>query len=647
MHDNFICSIKKVVFGCDFLNKIKRIIKKIDQKTINILPGLKRLILRIRPAEYYVNRSNYLLDNNEPLKANKLLSKGLKHYKESYYLNQLKAIIETEYGNKKQANDYWKAVIKKHSKRASVEDYIQYSVNLIATGQQKHAITILEKGLTLHTNNTELLKMVSEQYVKLKRWNKVKSTLSILFVSDEYIFTVKNYINLSYAYYIGEETVEAEYIIQQGVQAYKKDSELLLFYIDLCTWLNQWKKAAILVKYLSSNIEIEYSNEQLILFGMIHQLIGDKKGSDYFYDDVLIEEQVAHSDEIRHQKLTLFDNGETRIDFYKRNTKTNKIIITFDSLRMTWDKPSFGFKLLSEQNIDIIAVQKREKETYHQDLSLKDFLNAVELLVKGYKKRISYGFSLGAYLVVYYTGALDCIILSLAPRLSIHPIFGKKSNIGEMPFYHTYNLKKHPHVRPIIVYDPKDKIDNRFVENEILNAYPAAHLVKLPYGGHAIGPHLQRMGLLKKFILTVIHDEQVPVYDRTRKERSANYNRLLGRECFRRGKIKWAQELSNRAYALLPKDTHVVRLKVDILVHKGKFEDAEECLNSAIESKPNSLPNRLALIDIYVRQGNFIKARIELENLSVIFGERKEINIKREKVQKELKGIVKNTVNSN
>lgn len=41
--------------------------------------------------------------------------------------------------------------------------------------------------------------------------------------------------------------------------------------------------------------------------------------------------------------------------------------------------------------------------------------------MESYRDKIAYGFSLGAYGALYYTSPVNCRILALSPRLSIHP----------------------------------------------------------------------------------------------------------------------------------------------------------------------------------------------------------------------------------
>src|SRR5699024_9444744 len=154
------------------------------------------------------------------------------------------------------------------------------------------------------------------------------------------------------------------------------------------------------------------------------------------YRDDILEEKLDH------RKLTIFNKGDTVIHFYKSPLPTSKVVITFDSLNMTNKRSTFGFKLLKEQEVDIIEVrkrkkkkiniitiQKKKKKKYQQDLSLDKFTETVQLLLKNYEDKIAYGFSLGAYLALYFTSNLNCRILAIAPRISAHPVYGKKGVI--------------------------------------------------------------------------------------------------------------------------------------------------------------------------------------------------------------------------
>src|SRR5699024_11586427 len=88
----------------------------------------------------------------------------------------------------------------------------------------------------------------------------------------------------------------------------------------------------------------------------------------------------------------------------------------------------------------------------------------------------------------------------------------------------------------IIVYDPKNELDNTYINRGIIPYFPKSVLIKVPYGGHGIAPHLLKMGGLKNFVLSFIMGE-VPNYDRKLKGKSNIYFRNLGNQCLKHNKF--------------------------------------------------------------------------------------------------------------
>lgn len=590
------------------MNKIIKLIKKADQKFFRLIPKLRKTILPIRPVDYFIQKYETYMSAGKSQKGLQVVNNGLKYYSGNLHLNKIKATIETRNGNKQIAKRHWQIIIKKHAQDLMYNDFIKVAENLWYLREDKAAMKVLKKGLYYHPNSIDLLKLISKKHIEKKDWEQVINYMAKLFSYDKYKPEVDDYIELSKAYYKRNKIERAEYILQKGIEENENSRKLLISYVEYAISLYKWELASKLITHLAEIHTLELEVEQKMIYGMTYQLAGKKEKADNIYNDILINPSERIESQFSHQKITIFDNGESRIDFYKCNTKTDKAIITFDSINMTWNNLPFGYKLLSKQNIDIIAVQKRKPKTYQQDLSLEEFLKAVKPLANTYSTLISYGFSLGAYSALYYTGNLDCQILALSPRLSIHPIYGKKSLIGKIPFYDNLRLSRNEDISPIIVYDPKNTMDNAYVNNEVLIAYPDAQLVKIPYTGHRMGPNLLQMGLLKEFILTVIHEDKTPVYNRKAKVHSASYYRHLGIECLKRGKITWATAIINRAYELLPGDINIVKLKVEMLIIEGKYKEAEDTLHRNLESKPNRLSSRIALIDFYIEQKELLKA---------------------------------------
>lgn len=450
---------------------------------------------------------------------------------------------------------------------------------------------------------------------------------------------------------------EAQNILEKGLRKFPGNKQILLELSNLMIRTQNWEKSIyILERFINSYMrrmpksQESHDNNHLktlytsyVKLGMSYQIIGNvDKANEVYNKSFTLYEQEIKKDPNGYQKLILFDNGESRIEFYKRFQHTETVVITFDSINMVWKNPSFAFNLLIRQNVDIIAVRKRKAKTYQQDLSLNDFLNSVQSLAQTYNDKISYGFSLGAYASLYYASNLNCRILALSPRLSIHPVYGKTKMKGKYKFKHRKTPVYNESISPIIVYDPKNKLDHRYINKGLLPYFPNAKLVRVPYGGHGMGPHLKKMGLLKTFILTVIHEKKVPDYNkdmhRSLRRKSSTYYRVLSDACLKRNKPKWALGLVNQALKLSPEDNLCMRLKIHVLKRIGPISKAIEFANKAMKTASYDRIVRLLLIDLYISNDNLDKANDITQKSIKKFGRTKALSLR----ENQINGLFKN-----
>src|SRR5699024_12735467 len=98
--------------------------------------------------------------------------------------------------------------------------------------------------------------------------------------------------------------------------------------------------------------------------------------------------------------------------------------------------------------------------------------SATQPLSSGYDDKLDYGYSLGAYLALYLRSELNCRILALSPRISPHPKYGKKKVSEKEPFNHHVDISKNQAISPIIVFDPKSKMDAKYVNGAFKKAFP-------------------------------------------------------------------------------------------------------------------------------------------------------------------------------
>lgn len=414
-------------------------------------------------------------------------------------------------------------------------------------------------------------------------------------------------------------------ILYDGLRFHPKNKAINGLLLELLREGKNWGKLITRLEVLSSNKRYEDNFELYIELSMVYQITGNHAKADAAFEYALEKHsEKVTNDELGYRKLTIFDNGESRIEFYKKLVKTKRVIITFDSINMVWENPSFAFKLLIKKDLDIIAIRKRESRTYQQDLHQEDFLETIKPLMNKYTDKMAYGFSLGAYHTLYFASLLNCRILAFSPRLSIHPEFGRTRIIPKHKMKHNLIMAVNSKITPIIVFDPKNDLDTRYINEGILPKFPNSILVKIPYGGHGIAPHLLKTGLLKQFVQTFLNNS-IPIYDRTLKSKSHIYFRNLGAECLRHNKYKWALDLANKSLEMAPTDLNSIKLKLKTLKKLKCFEAARDFATDSVKLIPNNLDLRLYLTDIYLELENFKQAEIEIDHNLAMFGNRKSI----------------------
>src|SRR5699024_4805162 len=458
---------------------------------------------------------------------------------------------------------------------------------------KEKTIQMLKQALNQYQTNEKFTFLLTDFLFKQKRWKEVTPYLEHLYKQNNPSVTV--YTHLIQAYVEQRLYDKANTVLQKGIRKYPNE----VFFKDVsayrCILDNHYANRAIRNKEWNEainhlNNSLDNMSDQMMAFenqmhmGMLYQIMGENHLAQTVYNSIYKYHSHETSDSKEdYHKIILYDNAESRIEFYKKTKAVNKVVVTFDSLYMTWKQPAFGMKFLQKQDVDIIAVRKRKKGSSQQDLTQNDFVKSVEKLVSGYQDKVAYGHSLGGYTALYYASLINCRILSLAPRLSIHPIYGLKSKAGRK-FYHQESQTYNEQIAPIIVYDTKDKMDYTYVHHEVLKAFPNAHLVQIPYSGHGMARHLLRMGVLKEYILKVI-DNEIPKYNRRLKANSANYLWVLGRKCLVRNKLKWAQNLSEQAVQLTTTNSHAVKIKIDVLKKMKRYEDALDYAKETLEIK--------------------------------------------------------------
>lgn len=286
------------------------------------------------------------------------------------------------------------------------------------------------------------------------------------------------------------------------------------------------------------------------------------------------------------QQSVLHEDEHIRIDHFVRSRRALGLAITFDPLAYLADKPHFGQNFLRPLGVDIVAVRKKE-ENFYQPLSRETFVAAVQPLLGRYRRIVAYGSSLGAYAVLYFCRDIDCEVVASSPRVSVHPQFGAKVWQRKVEFRHqTFDARVQPRCRAIVIFDPKEPLDRRYIDGEVLPQFAQALVMRVPYSGHPSNHFLAEIGFIAPFVRAVIAGAAHPALDRRQRVRSATYFQVLAALCAARGKPRWADALIARSLALNAKNMLAHRTQGQVWMLQRRWPQAVAALETALALSP-------------------------------------------------------------
>jgi len=148
----------------------------------------------------------------------------------------------------------------------------------------------------------------------------------------------------------------------------------------------------------------------------------------------------------------------------------------------------------------------------------------------------------------------------------------------------------------VIFYDPRDPIDRRYLEGEVLPQFPRAEVVRVPFGGHPVNQFLGDIQYIAPYMRAVIAGTaRPPLQRRANRARSASYCQVLALLCVQRGHVPWADALAQRALALAPKRMLVQRTLGQVRLAQCRWADAQAALQAALALDPED-PYTAALL---------------------------------------------------
>lgn len=308
---------------------------------------------------------------------------------------------------------------------------------------------------------------------------------------------------------------------------------------------------------------------------------------------------VDHVRENATSVTVLLETAHTRIEHFRRGGEGGTLVVTFDPILYLADRPPFGQEFLRKQALDVIAVRKKT-ENFYQPLSREQFDAVVGPVSARYARVVSYGSSLGAYAALYYGRDEPWTVIASSPRNSTHPVFGVDHWQERQRFLHERLDPARPvRCRAIILYDPCDPMDRRYLDGEVLPQFAAtAEVLRVPYSGHPSNQFLHEIGFIAPFVRAVLSGETArrPKLDRRGKRRvSTTYHQVLATACLRHGHLAWAESLLERALELNPRNMLAHRTRGMVKLERRDWDGAITALEQALAIDPKDTSSLVLL----------------------------------------------------
>jgi hypothetical protein len=295
----------------------------------------------------------------------------------------------------------------------------------------------------------------------------------------------------------------------------------------------------------------------------------------------------------------LMDDDEIHIEHFERGGAGGTLVVTFDPIAYFWDRPPFGHEFLRKQSLDVVAVRKKT-ENFYQPLSRQAFDAAVAPVAARYARVFSYGSSLGAYAALYFGRDEPWTVIASSPRNSAHPQFGARAWQKQVPFRHEpMRPDITPRCRAVILFDPRDAIDRRYLDGEVLRQFPDADVRRVPYSGHPSNQVLSEMGFIAPFVRAVLSGRPRagwPTLDRrAARHRSAAYFHVLALHAVQKQHVACADALVARSLTLKPSSMLALRVQGLVRLAQQRWPEAVDVLTAALALSPQDPMTRALL----------------------------------------------------
>jgi hypothetical protein len=171
----------------------------------------------------------------------------------------------------------------------------------------------------------------------------------------------------------------------------------------------------------------------------------------------------------------------------------------------------------------------------------------------------------------------------------VHPVYGAKVWQERCGYRHEpFRPDVQARCNAIIFYDPRDAIDRRYIEGEVLPQFARAQVVRVPFAGHPANQFLGDIGFIAPYVRAVVAGTETPVLQRRAlRSRSAMYHQVLAFICVQHRHLAWADSLVQRALQIDARRMLAHRTLGLVRLAQQRWSDAQSALEVALQFDPH------------------------------------------------------------
>lgn len=227
-------------------------------------------------------------------------------------------------------------------------------------------------------------------------------------------------------------------------------------------------------------------------------------------DEIRVTRLSSTRTDNQRSKRVIFDNEETIAELTSVGSDT--IVVTFQPFDYVgFDRAGFGEDYFPSLGLDVLCF-KPKRNVWYQDITNGMIEHHCRALLKGYRRRFSYGSSMGAYAALYFAQAFAVDkAIAISPQYSPRPVdtpFEDRWRDVRRQMGYSHRWRDPVQQRACFIYDSRMASDRRHVEC-LKSVFPNHEEIVLPFSGHPSATALFECRRLSTLIRDLIED--VPI----------------------------------------------------------------------------------------------------------------------------------------